>query len=603
MGGIHRAQQHGDEQQPFAGQQGGRAHHHPREVARRGRQGRHDQSGRCLRVRGAGHREGFRLHGYAGLRPGLGHRPGRRRRQHDLLHHRPRLGLRLQARALAQARHQHAALRAPGRGHGLQLRHRDRRQRVRGAVGRQRSSSWSSRPRPARNPSPKPSATATTSSRRGPSARRCRNSGSEPEFIGPALLPRCAAARRRRLHAVRGRGAPRGARAAAARGRRGDAVQRPRRRVRRAHRLDAAPAHLASTCCSTGPWSASRRCASRWCRACPRGERMDSTVRKAVELGVAVVQPVLAARSVARPKGERAENRRSHWQKIVVSACEQCGRNQVPEVQALVPVGDYRPGASAAKILLSPSSQVPLSKLGFAESEIVLAAGPEAGFTAEEEAASWSRPASCRPRSDRGCCAPRPRRSPRSRRSTRCGATPEDELSERLVAVAPREIHRVAAPEIRRREVDAPAGDEKLRREGVVALYRVEELLGVVVGETQGIELLARLERAVGDTASRPASVPAGSCAPRATRSRPMAAMVARFSGETSASASLISPAIASFAAALRPARTSSIARRLTADESDSAAMRTNVCTRVSTWPSEESAALRRRGRAARDEQ
>ena len=55
---------------------------------------------------------GLRLHGYAGLRPGLGHRPGRRRRQRDLLHHRPRLGLRLQARALAQARDQHAALRA-----------------------------------------------------------------------------------------------------------------------------------------------------------------------------------------------------------------------------------------------------------------------------------------------------------------------------------------------------------------------------------------------------------------------------------------------------------------------------------------------------------
>ena len=65
------------------------------------------------------------------------------------------------------------------------------------------------------------------------------------------------------------------------------------------------------------------------------GERMDSTVRKAVELGVAEIQPVLAARSVARPKGDRAENRRSHWQKIVISACEQCGRNRVPEVQAV----------------------------------------------------------------------------------------------------------------------------------------------------------------------------------------------------------------------------------------------------------------------------
>ena len=115
------------------------------------------------------------------------------------------------------------------------------------------------------------------------------------------------------------------------------------------------------------------------------GERMDSTLRKAVELGVAEVQPVLATRSVARPKGERAEGRRSHWQKVVVAACEQCGRNKVPEVQPLISVADYRPG-QGAKILLSPSSRPPLSKLSFDESQFILAAGPEAGFTEEEEA-------------------------------------------------------------------------------------------------------------------------------------------------------------------------------------------------------------------------
>jgi 16S rRNA (uracil1498-N3)-methyltransferase len=121
-------------------------------------------------------------------------------------------------------------------------------------------------------------------------------------------------------------------------------------------------------------------------QAVSAGERMDSTVRKAVELGVAEVQPVLAARSVARPKGDRAENRRSHWQKIVISACEQCGRNRVPEVQALLSLADYRPGAGATKILLSPLSQLPVSKLPAIDGEVVLAAGPEAGFTEEEEA-------------------------------------------------------------------------------------------------------------------------------------------------------------------------------------------------------------------------
>ena len=116
------------------------------------------------------------------------------------------------------------------------------------------------------------------------------------------------------------------------------------------------------------------------------GERMDSTVRKAVELGVAEVQPVLAARSVARPKGDRAENRRSHWQKIVIAACEQCGRNRVPEVQPLVSLDDYQPASGTTKILLSPASELPLSKLSTADNRIVLAAGPEAGFTEEEEA-------------------------------------------------------------------------------------------------------------------------------------------------------------------------------------------------------------------------
>jgi 16S rRNA (uracil1498-N3)-methyltransferase len=117
------------------------------------------------------------------------------------------------------------------------------------------------------------------------------------------------------------------------------------------------------------------------------GERMDSTVRKAVELGVAEVQPVLATRSVARPKGERAESRRAHWQKVVIAACEQCGRNRIPEVHPLVPLAQYRPAGPGMRILLSPLAQLPLSKMSLAGSDFVLAAGPEAGFSAEEQAA------------------------------------------------------------------------------------------------------------------------------------------------------------------------------------------------------------------------
>jgi 16S rRNA (uracil1498-N3)-methyltransferase len=115
------------------------------------------------------------------------------------------------------------------------------------------------------------------------------------------------------------------------------------------------------------------------------GERMEFTIRKAVELGIAEIRPVLAAASVARPKGERAASRQAHWQRIAISACEQCGRNRIPTVHplaALPPVAE--PGACS--VLLSPAAQAPFSRIVAGRgSRYTLAAGPEAGFDAREE--------------------------------------------------------------------------------------------------------------------------------------------------------------------------------------------------------------------------
>jgi len=118
------------------------------------------------------------------------------------------------------------------------------------------------------------------------------------------------------------------------------------------------------------------------------GERMEFTLRKAVELGVAGIQPVLATGSVARPKGERAAARQGHWQKIVVSACEQCGRNRIPPVLPLVEISAYQAplGDEYSKLLLSPAAELPLSRYVKDRGErFVVAAGPEAGFTQAEE--------------------------------------------------------------------------------------------------------------------------------------------------------------------------------------------------------------------------
>ncbi len=116
------------------------------------------------------------------------------------------------------------------------------------------------------------------------------------------------------------------------------------------------------------------------------GERMDFTVRKSVELGVTEIQPVLAASSVARPKGERAAARQGHWQKIAIAACEQCGRNQIPKVHAMVAASAYQ-GGTGAKLLLSPSAELRFSQAMKDGAEFTIAAGPEAGFNAAEQGA------------------------------------------------------------------------------------------------------------------------------------------------------------------------------------------------------------------------
>jgi 16S rRNA (uracil1498-N3)-methyltransferase len=116
------------------------------------------------------------------------------------------------------------------------------------------------------------------------------------------------------------------------------------------------------------------------------GERMEFTIRKAVELGVAEIRPVLAAASVARPKGERAASRQAHWQKIALSACEQCGRNRIPVVHPLADL-PFLPENKSFRVLLSPRAEVSFSKILKKEASYTIAAGPEAGFNAKEEAA------------------------------------------------------------------------------------------------------------------------------------------------------------------------------------------------------------------------
>jgi 16S rRNA (uracil1498-N3)-methyltransferase len=116
------------------------------------------------------------------------------------------------------------------------------------------------------------------------------------------------------------------------------------------------------------------------------GERMDYTVQKAVELGVAAIQPLSTERSVVRLSSERAAKRVAHWQAIAVAACEQSGRNRVPEVYPVASVSTWLAAVShdALRLTLSPGASSTLRDLERPGGEIVLLVGPEGGLAPRE---------------------------------------------------------------------------------------------------------------------------------------------------------------------------------------------------------------------------
>ncbi|CAN7541236.1 16S rRNA (uracil(1498)-N(3))-methyltransferase [Massilia sp. LjRoot122] len=123
----------------------------------------------------------------------------------------------------------------------------------------------------------------------------------------------------------------------------------------------------------------------------PEGSKMDWIIEKAVELGVARIEPLAARRSVVRLSGERAEKRHLHWEGVIVAASEQCGRNRLAGLAPVAEFGRWVTAPSPApRILLSPRADTSLADWARAEGPqaLTLMVGPEGGFTAEEEEAA-----------------------------------------------------------------------------------------------------------------------------------------------------------------------------------------------------------------------
>jgi len=114
-----------------------------------------------------------------------------------------------------------------------------------------------------------------------------------------------------------------------------------------------------------------------------RGERMDWAIQKATELGAARITPIVSERCEVRLKDERADKRTAHWRQIAISACEQCGRSVLPQIDAPVSLAEWLQATEAdLKLVLHPVAE-PLASHARPGS-LAFLIGPEGGLSDTE---------------------------------------------------------------------------------------------------------------------------------------------------------------------------------------------------------------------------
>ncbi len=122
-----------------------------------------------------------------------------------------------------------------------------------------------------------------------------------------------------------------------------------------------------------------------------RGERFEWVLQKATELGVSEIFPLVTARTEVRLRGEREEKKHSRWQQVIVSACEQCGRNRLPVLHPLQTPTEWQGIPADLKLVLHHRSTIGVGELqAQSPSTVAMAIGPEGGMS-DDEIAQLSR--------------------------------------------------------------------------------------------------------------------------------------------------------------------------------------------------------------------
>jgi len=118
----------------------------------------------------------------------------------------------------------------------------------------------------------------------------------------------------------------------------------------------------------------------------PANERMDWLVEKATELGVARIAPLHTQHGVLRLSGERAAKKQAHWRAIAQAACEQCGRNRVPNIEPVCDLTSFLREVQGSRVVLSLADEsAPAERALGGDGPLTLLIGPEGGLSNTED--------------------------------------------------------------------------------------------------------------------------------------------------------------------------------------------------------------------------
>jgi 16S rRNA (uracil1498-N3)-methyltransferase len=116
-----------------------------------------------------------------------------------------------------------------------------------------------------------------------------------------------------------------------------------------------------------------------------KGDRMDLVIQKSVELGVHEITPIITERCVVKLSPERWLKKQTQWEKIIISACEQSGRNEIPKLHPATSIQEWvKQSTKQLRLTLAPKSEQRINQLHYQNQGFRLLIGPEGGLSEKE---------------------------------------------------------------------------------------------------------------------------------------------------------------------------------------------------------------------------